>query len=62
MKTSATALDTPITHCLRTEQSRATADVGIGVCIESCEGDRELRNALVGTGRFELSEKAQWLY
>jgi len=58
----ATARDILTTHCFGIEQSRATADVDIGVCIESWQGDRELRDALIGTGRFEPSGEAQRLH
>ena len=58
----ATARDILTTHRFGIEQSRATADVDIGVCIESWQGDRELRDALIGTGRFEPSGEAQRLY
>ncbi len=58
----ATARDILTTHRFGIEQSRATADVDIGVSIESWQGDRALRAALVATGRFEQSEEAQRLY
>ena len=58
----ATARDILTTHRFGIEQSRATADVDIGVCIGSWQGDRELREALIGTGRFEPSEEAQRLF
>jgi predicted nucleotidyltransferase len=57
----ATARDILTTHRFGIEQSRATADVDIGVCIESWQGDRQLRDALIGTGRFEPSGEAQRL-
>jgi predicted nucleotidyltransferase len=55
----ATARDILTTHRSAIEQSRATADVDIGVCIESRQGDRELRDALIGTGRFAPGTEAQ---
>jgi predicted nucleotidyltransferase len=57
----ATARDILTTHRFGIEQSRATADVDIGMCIESWQGDRELRDALISTGRFEPSGEAQRL-
>ncbi|MBB5429790.1 putative nucleotidyltransferase [Paraburkholderia atlantica] len=58
----ATARDILTTHRFGIAQSRATADVDIGVCIESWQGDRRLRDELIGTGRFEPSGEAQRLH
>ncbi|MBN3788807.1 nucleotidyl transferase AbiEii/AbiGii toxin family protein [Burkholderia sp. Ac-20353] len=57
----ATARDILTTHRFGIEQSRATADVDIGVSIGSWQGDRALRATLVATGRFEQSDEAQRL-
>ncbi|RQS75643.1 hypothetical protein DID96_04390 [Burkholderia sp. Bp8963] len=57
----ATARDILTTHRFGIEQSRATADVDIGVSIGNWQGDRALRATLVATGRFEQSEEAQRL-
>ncbi|WP_109480592.1 nucleotidyl transferase AbiEii/AbiGii toxin family protein [Paraburkholderia sp. C35] len=58
----ATARDILTTHRFGIEQSRATADIDIGVSIESWQGDGELRAALIATGKFEQSEAAQRLH
>ena len=53
----ATARDILTTHRFGIEQSRATKDVDIGVSIASWQDDRDLRAALVATGRFVQNEK-----
>jgi predicted nucleotidyltransferase len=53
----ATARDILPLHRFGVEPSRATKDVDIGVSIGSWQGDRELRDALIATGRFTQNEK-----
>jgi predicted nucleotidyltransferase len=54
----ATARDLLLVHVYDIDATRATADVDIGISVESWQGHEQLRNALAATGRFEQRGRA----
>ncbi len=54
----ATARDLLRVHVYDIDATRATADVDIGISVESWQGHEQLRNALAVTGRFEQRGRA----
>ncbi|MFL9906640.1 nucleotidyl transferase AbiEii/AbiGii toxin family protein [Paraburkholderia sp. RL17-337-BIB-A] len=58
----ATARDIMLTHVHGIEATRATADVDIGVSVESWTGHAALKAALIAGGAFEQRNEAHRLY